>query len=70
MTTTKINAARAVSSNVMPATVMSADDVMALLHREFPQHIGVVTAVDENGAVMRLDVDDSHLRSGGTVSGH
>ncbi|WP_051205919.1 PaaI family thioesterase [Oceanospirillum maris] len=64
MTTTKINAARAVPSNVM-----SADDVMALLHREFPQHIGVVTAVDEKGAVMRLEVDDSHLRPGGTVSG-
>ena len=50
-------------------TVMTVDEINQFLHKEFPQHIGVVTEMGKNSAVMRLDVDDAHLRPGGTVSG-
>jgi len=50
-------------------TVMTVDEINQFLHKEFPQHIGVVTDMGKNSAVMRLDVDDAHLRPGGTVSG-
>lgn len=50
-------------------TVMTVDEINQFLHKEFPQHIGVVTDMGKNSAVMRLDVDNAHLRPGGTVSG-
>ncbi|WP_417596369.1 PaaI family thioesterase [Oceanospirillum sp.] len=48
---------------------MTVGEINQFLHKEFPQHIGVVTEMGKNSAVMRLDVDDAHLRPGGTVSG-
>lgn len=43
----------------------------AFLAREFPQVEGklCIDSLTEEGLVMRLPVDDSHLRPGGTVSG-
>lgn len=64
-TTTKASSAGQAS----PDTVMTVDEITQFLHKEFPQHIGVVTGMGKNSAVMRLDVDDAHLRPGGTVSG-
>lgn len=59
-----------ITTKTSPAdTVMTVDEIMQFLHKEFPQHIGVVTEMGKNSAVMRLDVDEAHLRPGGTVSG-
>lgn len=57
------------SAATTPETVMTVAEISAFLDREFPQHIGRVTALGYQTAVMRLDVDDAHLRPGGTVSG-
>lgn len=48
---------------------MTAQEVQRFLDREFPQGTGVVEAVSRMSARLRLAVDDSHLRPGGTVSG-
>lgn len=57
-------------------TLMSADEVEALLDREFPQLQGdsggrstVVEAVGFMTARMRLKFHERHLRPGGTISG-
>jgi len=49
-------------------TVRELDDLLA---REFPQIGGQfdVEALREDGATVRMKVDDRHLRPGGTVSG-
>ncbi len=52
----------------------TADDVFAFLRREFPQALGrgmqyEVLALEPEALDMRLEVDDSHLRPGGTISG-
>jgi uncharacterized protein (TIGR00369 family) len=52
----------------------TADDVFAFLGREFPQALGrgmqyEVLALAPEALDMRLEVDDSHLRPGGTISG-
>lgn len=51
--------------------VMTVEDLNAFNAREFPQADGlyVVEAVGPMTARVRLSVDDSHLRPGGTVSG-
>lgn len=50
---------------------MTVDEVAALLDREFPQVSGHLTieALEEMRIRVRLNVDDAHLRPGGTVSG-
>jgi len=57
----------------LPAPVMTAAEVSAFWDREFPQvqaggDIAIVS-VAPGEAVLRLDVDQRHLRPGGTVSG-
>ncbi|MEM8553954.1 MAG: PaaI family thioesterase [Pseudomonadota bacterium] len=50
---------------------MTVEELMEFLHREFPQvadHLSVETLRDD-GLVVRLRVQDIHLRPGGTVSG-
>ncbi len=51
--------------------VMSVEDINAFSAREFPQADALydVEAVGSMTARVRLRVDDSHLRPGGTVSG-
>lgn len=54
--------------------VMTADEIMSLLDREFPQiHAGGraygIDSVSPGQAVLRLCANDQHLRPGGTVSG-
>ncbi len=48
---------------------MNTEQVREFLRREFPQGTGEVEAVMPMGARLRLAVDHSHLRPGGTVSG-
>jgi uncharacterized protein (TIGR00369 family) len=50
---------------------MNAEEITTFLKAEFPQIDGDfdVVSVDENEIVMRLKVEDRHLRPGGTVSG-
>ena len=50
---------------------MTAKEISAFLAAEFPQIDGefVVEQVDADDIVMRLPVQDRHLRPGGTVSG-
>lgn len=50
---------------------MTADEMMEVLAREFPQISGQFTIEDLNemGITVRLNVADRHLRPGGTVSG-
>ncbi|CUJ95886.1 putative domain 1 [Ruegeria denitrificans] len=50
---------------------MSREDLMEYLRQIFPQvhRDFVVEALDEESIVMRLVVEDRHLRPGGTVSG-
>lgn len=48
---------------------MTADELQAFLDEHFPQHTGIVESVGERTARMRLPVDESHMRPGGTVAG-
>lgn len=50
---------------------MDQEQVMAFLDEVFPQVRGefAIDSLDDTGIVMRLKVDDRHLRPGGTVSG-
>ncbi len=51
--------------------VMSIDALHRLMEREFPQ-VGeqfVITEIRADGLCLRMRIDDSHLRPGGTVSG-
>ena len=52
----------------------TAEDVFAFLREEFPQALSrgmqyQVIALEPEALDMRLEVDDSHLRPGGTISG-
>lgn len=54
--------------------VMTAEEVMELLDREFPQiHAGgrvySIDSISSGEAVVRLSANEMHLRPGGTVSG-
>lgn len=51
--------------------VMTADELMTFLAREFPQvnKDFLIEEVREMGIRVRLQVEDRHLRPGGTVSG-
>ncbi|WP_428643143.1 PaaI family thioesterase [Roseibium sp.] len=54
--------------------IMTAEKIMAMLDREFPQiHAGgrvySIDRVSAGEAVVRLSASDVHLRPGGTVSG-
>lgn len=54
--------------------VMNADEVNALLEREYPQLNGensalFATQIFPGGCVVRLNADERHLRPGNTVSG-
>lgn len=54
--------------------VMTAEEVMDLLDREFPQiHAGgrvySIESISSGEAVVRFSANDLHLRPGGTVSG-
>jgi uncharacterized protein (TIGR00369 family) len=54
--------------------VMTAEEVMELLDREFPQiHAGgrvySIESITSGEAVLRFTANDLHLRPGGTVSG-
>lgn len=54
------------------AAVMTPDELTDLLAREFPQssHLGmVIEQAGDMTARLRMPVNDSHLRPGGTVSG-
>lgn len=56
----------------MPELVMTVDEIQALLQAGFPQErqFGTTIASLEPGrAVVRLPVEERHLRPGGTVSG-
>ena len=51
-------------------SMMQAHEIESFLAREFPQAQGYsVTEVRPDGLQMRLAINDSHLRPGGTVSG-
>ena len=53
------------------AQVMRFDDMQAFLAEQFPQgeQYGVLEALGDGWAEMKLPIDDQHLRPGGTVSG-
>ena len=48
---------------------MTVAELQAFLQREFPQGVGEVEQAGDMRARLRLPVNDSHLRPGGTVSG-
>ncbi|MDR9468065.1 PaaI family thioesterase [Marinospirillum sp.] len=48
---------------------MNRKEMIAFLEQEFPQYLGEVSQVEEDYSLLRLPVDTSHLRPGGTVSG-
>ena len=49
----------------------SVDELNGFLKTLFPQseNIGIVTSLDDGFAELKLSVNDSHLRPGGTISG-
>jgi uncharacterized protein (TIGR00369 family) len=51
--------------------VMTIDDLHALVAREFPQMQGQfeILELHSDGLSMRMKINDSHLRPGGTISG-
>ncbi len=51
--------------------IMNIDALHALIETEFPQMHGrfLVTALHDDGASLRMIIDESHLRPGGTISG-
>jgi uncharacterized protein (TIGR00369 family) len=51
--------------------VMTIDELHALVAREFPQMRGQfeILALHDDGLSMRMKINDSHLRPGGTISG-
>ena len=48
---------------------MTAEEIQKFLQREFPENSMVVESCENRRARLRLDIDQSHLRPGGTVSG-
>lgn len=55
----------------LPAPILSCADLQAFLVQEFPQVPDDfrVESLTDDGLIVRLRVNDSHLRPGGTVSG-
>ena len=48
---------------------MTADEIQKLLQREFPENPLIVESCENRRAKLRLEVNQTHLRPGGTVSG-
>ena len=48
---------------------MTADEIQFFLQQEFPDNRMLVESCENRRARLRLDVDHTHLRPGGTVSG-
>ncbi|WP_372780400.1 PaaI family thioesterase [Litorivivens sp.] len=48
---------------------MALDDIREFMKESFPQAKVEVLAVGDNSSTLRQQVDESHLRPGGTVSG-
>ncbi|HIO11187.1 MAG TPA: PaaI family thioesterase, partial [Deltaproteobacteria bacterium] len=48
---------------------MTADEIQKLLQREFPENPLIVESCENRRAKLRLEVNKTHLRPGGTVSG-
>jgi len=48
---------------------MSREEMVTFLEKEFPQYVGEVVEVEPAHSLLRLPVDQEHLRPGGTVSG-
>ena len=48
---------------------MTADEIQIFLQQEFPDNPMLVESCENRRARLRLDVDHTHLRPGGTVSG-
>ncbi len=48
---------------------MTLDDIREFMKESFPQAKVEVLAVGDNSSTLRQQVDESHLRPGGTVSG-
>jgi len=44
-------------------------EIIDFIHKEFPQAGIIIEEVKNQGAIVRLDVDEQHLRPGRTVSG-
>jgi uncharacterized protein (TIGR00369 family) len=51
--------------------VMTIDDLHALIEQEFPQMRGQFEIIElhDDGLTMKMKINDSHLRPGGTISG-
>ena len=48
---------------------MTSDEIQRFLQQEFPENPMVVESCENRRATLRLDVDHTHLRPGGTISG-
>ena len=48
---------------------MNSDEIQRFLQQEFPENPMVVESCENRRAILRLDVDHTHLRPGGTISG-
>ena len=48
---------------------MNSDEIQIFLQQEFPENPMVVESCENRRAILRLDVDHTHLRPGGTISG-
>ncbi|SFX38617.1 PaaI family thioesterase [Marinospirillum alkaliphilum] len=48
---------------------MTREEMITFLQQEFPQYVGEVCEVEDQYSLLRLPINDSHLRPGGTVSG-
>jgi uncharacterized protein (TIGR00369 family) len=48
---------------------MTADEIQIFLQHEFPDNPMLVESCENRRARLRLDVDHTHLRPGGTISG-
>ncbi len=48
---------------------MTADEIQKLLQLEFPENPLIVESCENRRAKLRLEVNQTHLRPGGTVSG-
>ena len=48
---------------------MNSDEIQRFLQQEFPENRMVVESCENRSAILRLDVDHTHLRPGGAISG-
>ncbi|MBC8259011.1 MAG: PaaI family thioesterase [SAR324 cluster bacterium] len=48
---------------------MTADEIQRFLEQEFPDNPLIVESCEKRRASLRLKVDNTHLRPGGTISG-